>query len=90
MVAASGALEIVFSRMEHLWDALRRACETLGLTVATGGDEVFRDRVLAWIIEPASKLDSLRVLAEAEIGPACHATLKPRSRSTPNRRGGSG
>ena len=78
VVAASGALEIVSSRMEHVWDALCRACGTLGLTVATGGDEVFRDRVLAWIIEPASKLDSLRVLAEAEIGPACHATLKRR------------
>ena len=78
VVVASGELEIVSSRMEHVWDALCRACGTLGLTVATGGDEVFRDRVLAWIIEPASKLDSLRVLAEAGIGPACHATLKRR------------
>jgi len=78
VVVASGELEIVSSRMEHVWDALCRACGTLGLTVATGGDEVFRGRVLAWIIEPASKLDSLRVLAEAGIGPACHATLKRR------------
>ena len=29
---------------------------------ATGGDEVFRDLVLARIIEPTSKLDSARVL----------------------------
>ena len=37
----------------------------LGLEDAAGGDEVFRQLVLARIIEPASKLDSLRVLEEA-------------------------
>ena len=34
------------------------------LRSAAGGDEVFRDLVLARIIEPTSKVDSLRVLAE--------------------------
>ena len=34
---------------------------------AAGGDEVFRHLVLARIIEPASKLDSLRVLEEAGV-----------------------
>jgi len=45
---------------------------------ATGGDEVFRDLVLARIIEPTSKLDSLRVLGEAGIAPASYAMLKRR------------
>ena len=46
-----------------LLDALPRACDVLDL--GRGGDEAFRDPVLARIIESASKLDSLRVLEEA-------------------------
>ncbi len=34
--------------------------------------------VLARIIEPTSKLGSVRVLTEAGIAPACYATLKRR------------
>jgi hypothetical protein len=34
---------------------------------AADGDEVFRDLVLARLIEPVSKLDSLRVLEEAGV-----------------------
>jgi hypothetical protein len=65
VVGAAGArLEIVSSRMGHLWDALCRAYEALRLDRATGGDAVFRGLVLTRIIEPISKLDSLRVLAE--------------------------
>jgi hypothetical protein len=60
----SGPLEIVSSRMSHLWDALCRGYDTLRFTDATGGDEPFRDLVLARIIEPTSKLDPLRVLDE--------------------------
>lgn len=41
----------------------------LGLEKAAGGDEVFRDLVLARIIEPSSKLDSGRVLEEAGMAP---------------------
>ena len=37
---------------------------------------MFRDLVLARIIEPVSKLDSLRVLEEAGVAPASYATLK--------------
>jgi hypothetical protein len=76
--AASGPLEIVSSRMGHLWDALCRGYDTLGFTDATDGDEVFRDLVLARVIEPTSKLDALRVLAEAGIAPTSYATLKRR------------
>jgi hypothetical protein len=39
---------------------------------------VFRHLVLARIIDPVSKLDSLRVLEEAGIAPASYATVKRR------------
>ena len=55
------------SRMGHLWDALYQAYGLLGFDQATGGDEVFRQLVLARIIEPTSKQDSLRVLAEVGV-----------------------
>jgi hypothetical protein len=62
--------------MGHLWDALSCAYDALGFDVAAGGDEVFRGLVLARIIEPASKLDSLRVLDEAGVVPPSYATTK--------------
>jgi hypothetical protein len=62
-----GPLEIVSSRAECLWDALCRAYDAVGFTQATGGDELFRQLVLARIVEPTSKQDSLRVLAEVGI-----------------------
>ena len=48
------------------------------LSRAAGGDEVFRQLVLARIIEPVSKLDSLRVLEEAGVAPASYPTVKRR------------
>ena len=75
---AGGALPITASRMGHLWDALSRAYEVLGFDAAADGDEVFRCLVLARIIEPTSKLDSLRVLEEIGIGPPSYATVKRR------------
>jgi hypothetical protein len=77
-VASAGPLEIVSSRMGHLWDALCRAYDTLGFDAAANDDEVFRQLVLARIIEPTSKLDSLRVLAEAGLDPVSYRTLKRR------------
>jgi hypothetical protein len=76
--AVSGPLPITASRMGHLWDALSRAYEVLGFDAAAGADEVFRALVLARIIEPTSKLDSLRVLDEIGISPPSYATLKRR------------
>ena len=64
--------------MGHLHDALSRGYEELGFGRAAGGDEVFRQLVLARIIEPVSKLDSLRVLEEAGIAPVSYATLRRR------------
>jgi hypothetical protein len=75
---AAGPAEIVSSRTGHLCDALIRAYDSLDFAEAASGDVVFRDLVLARIIEPTSKLDSLRVLAEVGIEPASYATLKRR------------
>jgi hypothetical protein len=76
--AAGGPLEITSSRMGHLWDALGRAFDVLGFAEATGGDEVFRVLVLARVIEPTSKLDALRVLAEAGIDAPSYRTVTRR------------
>jgi hypothetical protein len=73
-----GPLAITSSRMAHLWDALGHAYEVLGFAEAAGRDEVFRQLVLARIIEPTSKLDSLRVLEEVGLSPLSYATVKRR------------
>jgi hypothetical protein len=74
------ALPITSSRMGHLLDALSRGYDALGFAAATGRDEVFKALVLARIIEPTSKLDSLRVLTEAGVGPPSYRTVKRRLR----------
>ena len=77
-VASSGPLPITSSRMGHLWDALSRAYDALGFAEAAGGDEVFRQLVLARIVEPTSKQDSLRVLGEVGIEPVSYRTVMRR------------
>ena len=76
--AAGGPLPIASSRMGCLLDALSCAYDVLGFDQASGGDEVFAQLVLARIIEPVSKLDSLRVLEEAGVAGPSYATLKRR------------
>jgi Transposase DDE domain len=73
-----GPLPITSSRMGCLLDALSHAYGALGFTSAASGDAVFRDLVLARIIEPVSKLDSLRVLEEAGLTPASYPTVNRR------------
>ena len=73
--AAGGPLPVTASRMSCLLDALSHTYDVLGFDRAAGGDEVFRDLVLARIIEPASKLDSLRVLQEAGAAAASYRTV---------------
>jgi hypothetical protein len=54
-VAAGGPLPVTASRMGCLLDALTRAYGVLGLSVAAGGNEVFRDLALPGSsIQPAS------------------------------------
>jgi hypothetical protein len=62
--------------MEYLLDALEHAYLVLGLEEAAAEDEVFRGLALARIIEPVSKLDSLRVLDEAGAVAASNRTVK--------------
>jgi hypothetical protein len=76
--AGGGPLPITASRMGHLTGALAQGYRVLGLEDAAGGDEVFAQLVLARIIEPAGKLDSLRVLEEAGLVSASYPTLKRR------------
>lgn len=62
----------------HLLDAIGAAYEKLRLTVPTKSDSVFRDLVLARIVESTSKVDSLFVLEEVGVTPASYATVKRR------------
>ena len=80
LVSASGAgpLPITSSRMAVLLDAITAVYDELAFSSIPNSDSVFRDLVAARIIEPTSKLDSLRVLAEAGVTPASYATVKRR------------
>lgn len=71
-------LEILSSKSSHLWDGLCRAYGALGFDAVLGGDEVLRDLVLARIIEPTSKIDAERVLAETGVAAASYRTVKRR------------
>ena len=73
---AGAPLPITGSRMQHLVDALTAGYDALGFDTAAGGDDVFRSLVLARMIEPTSKLDSLRVLDEVGLRSPSYATLK--------------
>jgi hypothetical protein len=55
--------------MTHLWDGLCAAYRALGFESVTKGDNVFRDLVLARIIELTSKIDAGRVLSEVGVEP---------------------
>jgi hypothetical protein len=76
--SAGGPLPITSSRMGHLCDALDHGYRVLGFEQAADGDQVFEQLVLARIIEPTSKLDSLRVLEEAGMSPPSYRTITRR------------
>jgi len=69
------ALPITSTQSKHLWDALGWAYDRLGFDTAAGGDEVFRQLVLARLVERTSKLDSIRVLTELGIQPPGYRTI---------------
>jgi hypothetical protein len=73
-VRGGDPLPIALSRMGHLWDALARACDDLGFDRATGGLRCSGQLAPARIIEPVSKLDSLRVL-EIEVSAPSYRTV---------------
>lgn len=72
------ALPVLASRAEFLWDALSQAFVAVGFDRATSGDEVFKQLVLGRLVEPTSKLDTLRVLDELGLQPPGYATVKRR------------
>jgi hypothetical protein len=74
----SEPLPITSSKAAQMWDALCCAYDVLGFDKVTGGDEVFRQLVLARIIEPTSKADSLRVIEETGVTPVSYPTLNRR------------
>jgi hypothetical protein len=76
--APGGPLPITSSRMGCLLDALWQAYDVLGFGQAAAGDEVFFQLAAARVIEPVSKLDSLRVLEEAGLAPASYPTVNRR------------
>ena len=69
---------IVSSQARHLWEVLVTAYQVLGLDRACGRDEVFMLLTLARVIEPTSKLDSIRVLTEVGIAAPSYPTIKRR------------
>lgn len=67
---AVGAARVVSTSSLLLWQVLLETYSAVGLDVL--GDEAFRGMVLARIVEPTSKADSLRVLAD--VGAPCPTT----------------
>ncbi|TLP70503.1 hypothetical protein FEF27_13035 [Nesterenkonia sphaerica] len=65
-------------RMGPLIEALTAIYRGLGFEVATGGDEVFYQQVIARLVEPTSKFDSLRVIEEMGMEPVSYATVNRR------------
>ncbi|MCT2078054.1 IS1634 family transposase, partial [Dietzia cinnamea] len=72
-VPAATAARIQQSTARILWQGLTGTYARLGFDVV--GDPVFRDLVLCRVVEPTSKLDSVRVLAELGTKPPHVNTL---------------
>src|SRR4029077_19922488 len=74
----SEPLPITSSKSALLWEALCAAYAHVGFDEAADEDEAFRQLVLARIIEPRSKADSLRVIDETGVAPVSYPTLNRR------------
>lgn len=75
---AGATLPILSTRSQLLWEALNLAYARVGFDVACGQDEVFKALVLARLIEPSSKLDTIRVLDEIGIVAPSYPTINRR------------
>ena len=76
--SAESPLPVAGERAGYLIDALQGVYRDLGFDAATGGDQVFQHPVMARIIQPGSKLDSIETLAEVGIASASYRTIKRR------------
>jgi hypothetical protein len=72
--ARAGAARVVSTDARVLFEALAGVYSALGFDAV--GDEVFRDLVLARVVEATSLLDTARVLTELGRRPASYATMK--------------
>ena len=70
--------EVTAQRSGYLLDAIDTAYRASGLDVAADNDDVFAGLVTARILQPGSKYDSIRVLAEAGATSASYSTIKRR------------
>ncbi len=71
-------LPILSTQSKRLWEALQAGYRVLGLDRACGQDEVFEQLVLGRIIEPTSKLDTIRVLEEVGVPTVSYPTINRR------------
>lgn len=69
-------LAVIGESAGYLLDAIRGAYTYLGLDNATDDDQVFYNLVLARLIQPGSKLDSIETLAEVGVTSASYSTIK--------------
>jgi len=76
---AGSKFRIVASRSGRLWDALMVAYAALGFDVAVP-DAVFGMLALARVVEPTSKLDTIRVLEELGVPAPSYSTIQRRLR----------
>jgi hypothetical protein len=72
--ARDGAGRVVATGSRVLFESLAGVYAGLGFDAL--GDEVFRDLVIARIVEPTSLLDAGRVLTDLGVAPASYATMK--------------
>lgn len=74
-VRSVAAAVVESKRSALLWDVLTGAYEALGLADAVGGDEAFRQMVMARLVEPTSKEQVPQVISELGVRPASRRTL---------------
>ena len=75
---AGATLPLLSTRCQHLWDALCSAYRVLGFDAVSDHDGVFQALVLARLIEPTSKLATIRVLEEIGITAPSYPTINRR------------
>ena len=75
--SGSGTGRILWTASTRLWQALQEAYRQVGFDKALG-DQVFETLVLARLVEPTSKLDTLRLLDELGVAAPSYSTIKRR------------
>ncbi|WP_394217020.1 hypothetical protein [Brachybacterium vulturis] len=82
-VACGQGVHVLGTSSDVLWSTLRAAYARLGFGVLE--DEVFEQVVLARLVEPTSKLDTIRVLEGLGVRPPHHTTISRHLRQAQDR-----